>query len=354
MENTIAMPERPRNSAGDNTGLSPLEQVIVSELYPEDRFPVKYFPDLKVILLDLFGRLQRNNSHLQEIYSRDRNHPIILQAARETLTFKNLLHHHPKVVVLIYREYISRFIAFKHRNGADRDDILQEILTRLMEVKIFKIQKQFDFDFKPYNEEENSEELKKISTFSSYLMVTVRNIYIDILRERNVRPLTSGEVQELEETADHGAECGMVSKVLLDEEMAKLKMILVMYHKSRPRLELCLKLKCRIVPTPEDVLRCFPRCSAAEVERLSADFSMINDKKLFEMVVDIFNRHDGRENKSDTLRKWVNVKTDEVISHLNKTHGSKVYNTDNIADFVGFYYSGSPQGRRRNLQISTG
>ncbi|UCH92532.1 MAG: hypothetical protein JSV88_19860, partial [Candidatus Aminicenantes bacterium] len=43
-------------------------------------------------------------------------------------------------------------------------------------------------------------------------------------------------------------------------------------------------------------------------------------------------------NKSDTLRKWVSIKVDEITAHLNRTHGCDVYNSKNFVDFVTLYY----------------
>jgi hypothetical protein len=179
---------------------------------------------------------------------------------------------------------------------------------------------------------------KKISFFTSYLMVTVRNIYMDIIRERKVRPLTSGEFQTMDETIDIHEDKKMWTRLVINEEFQRFQTVLALYYKSRPRLELCLKLKCRVPLTEHDIHQCFPRCSRDELQTLEQDFKGVRDKKLFDMVVPIFNRNERTENKSDTLRKWVSTKVDEITTHLNQTHGCEVYNSKNFVDFVSLYY----------------
>jgi hypothetical protein len=179
---------------------------------------------------------------------------------------------------------------------------------------------------------------KKISFFTSYLMVTVRNIYMDIIRERKVRPLTSGEFQSMDETIDVYEDKQMLSRLVINEEFQRFRTLLALYYKSRARLELCLKLKCRVPLTENDIHQCFPRCSWDEFKTLDQDFKGLRDKKLFDIVAPVFNRNERTENKSDTLRKWVSIKVDEITAHLNQSHGCEVYNVKNFVDFVSLYY----------------
>lgn len=301
-------------------------EVITRELYPEEKFPAKNFPNIHLLLFDLFIEVIKPQKEIWSLYTRGENSGRIKDIARDILNFRGLLENHPRTVVLIYRRYIEKFIVYKHTNQSDREDLFQEVLTRLIEDKIYKIQKKYDFGF------------KKVSSFTSYFMVAVRNIYIDIIRERNVRPLTSGDVREIDDVPDKHGEKTMINRLVLNEELVKLQTILLLFYKSRARLELCLKLKFRIPVTKEDIGRCFPNCREEDIEILAQDFTLTRDKRVFEKILSVFNHHEARENKSDTLRKWINVKIDEIITHLNRTHTFAVYNTKNFADFIGLYY----------------
>jgi len=314
-------------SAGSNRRQTIME-IITSELYPEESFPAKYFPNIHTLLFNLFIEIIKPQDELWKLYNSDRESIRIKEAVRQTLNFRNLLKNHPQTVVLVYREYIKKFLIFKsaHADPTEREDIFQEILARLIEDKIYKIREKYDFNF------------HKISSFTSYFMVTVRNIYIDIIRERNVRPLTAGGVQEIGDVADLHGDKKMIDRLLINEELTKLQTILVLYYKIRARLELCLKFKYRIPVTRHDIEKCFPNCREEDIKTLTQDFTTAKDKRVFEKILSVFNYHEARENKSDTLRKWVNVKVDEIIMHLNRTHSARVYNNKNFADFIALYY----------------
>jgi len=306
---------------------------IRHHLYPEEEFSLKLFPDLPSVLLNCFMEVIKSREELLEVYQKSGDKSKIESLTREILVFKNLLENHPKTVVLMYRTSVKKYIRYQHSNSDEWEDIFQEVITRLISGKIYRIKEKFDFTYKYDN-------LIKRSFFTSYFMVTVRNIYMDILRELKVRPLTAGEIQPI--TGNDALETfkdeNMLNSLVIDEEFQKLQTVLTLYHRSRPKLDLCLKLKCRIPLTGEIIHRCFPACSREDVKILVQDFKGVKDKKMFDMVAPVFNRHEGRENKSDTIRKWVSVKMDEITSHLNRTHRCKVYTGKNLVDFMTLYY----------------
>ena len=330
-----------------NKNRSIVLQLIRQQLYPEKEFPKNLFPDLASVLFNCFTDVIRSREDLRKGYQQPMETARLEKLAQDILEFKNLLENHPQTVVLIYRTYIKKFIKYRHPYTDEWEDIFQEVMTRLLSGKIYRIREKFDFSYQfqdsPKKEmafptDKDVGKGKKISYFTSYLMVTVRNIYMDIIRERKVRPLTSGEFQTMDETIDVYEDKQMLSRLVINEEFQRFQTVLALYYKSRPRLELCLKLKCRIPLTENDIHQCFPRCSRDELNALEQDFKGLRDKKLFDMVAPVFNRNERTENKSDTLRKWVSIKVDEITAHLNQSHGCEVYNVKNFVDFVSLYY----------------
>ena len=311
----------------------------IAQLYPEENFPKTLFPDIRFLLYDIFIKAVNPRKELRELVRECKDRQKVKELATGILNLRDLLNVQPQAIVLLYRKCIEKYISYKHRNMDEREDILQEVLTRLMEDKIYKIRERYDFN------------LKKNSTFTSYLMVTVRNIYIDIIRERNIRPLTAGEFQPVDTLFDADDREQTMNRLLIEEEFLKLQTIMKLYYKSRPRLELCLKLKHRIPVGKEDTRRCFPKCSKEDVEILTQDFQLAKDKTMFEKIVRIFNLHEGRQSKSDTVRKWVFVKIDEIISHLNRTHNADIYNRKNVAELFSLYYL--YQGKLKKFPDST-
>lgn len=307
--------------------------LVRQELYPIEDFLPKLFPDLQSVLWEYYCERIRTGAGNSGGPELDGENAVLL--AKELLAFKALLEQSPETVVLLYRSYIKRFILYQLSKSPglkdEWEDIFQEVITRLISGKIQRIREKFDFSY--------GDNIKK-STFTSYLMVTVRNIYMDIIRERQVRPLTAGElhpIDEAERSIEH-EDTDMLNRLVMDEEFRKFRTVLALHYRSRWKLELCLKLKCRIAPATDDIRRCFPSCSGEDIDVLSRDYKGFKDKRLFDMVVNVFNRNEGRENKSDTLRKWISVKVDELIAHMNRGHGGKVYTGKNLIDFITLYY----------------
>jgi len=335
-------------TANKNRGI--VLQLIRQQLYPEKEFPKNLFPDLTSVLFDCFIDVIRSREDLQKVYRQSMETARLEKLARDILVFKNLLENHPQTVVLMYRTYIKKFIKYRHPRTDDWEDIFQEVITRLISGKIYRIREKFDFSYQYRDSskkkvvsrsDEDNDNGKKISFFTSYLMVTVRNIYMDIIRERKVRPLTSGELLTMDETFNIYEDKQMWSELLINEEFQRFQTVLALYYKSRPRLELCLKLKCRVPLTGNDIHRCFPRCSHDDLMTLAQDFKGVRDKKLFDIVAPVFNRNEITDNQSDTLRKWVSIKVDEITALLNQSHGCDVYNSKNFVDFVSLYYQRS-------------
>jgi DNA-directed RNA polymerase specialized sigma24 family protein len=322
-------------------------QFIRQQLYPEKAFPRNLFPDLPSVLFNCFTDVIQSREDLRKAYRQSMETSRLERMAHDILVFKNLLENHPQTVVLMYRTYIKKFIRYRHPHTDEWEDIFQEVMTRLISGKIHRIREKFDFNYQYHDssKRENASSTdndvdkgEKISFFTSYLMVTVRNIYMDIIRERKVRPLTSGEFQTMDETIDIYEDKQMWSRLVINEEFQRFQTVLALYYKSRPRLELCLKLKCRVPLTEHDIHQCFPCCSMDDHKILEQDFKGLRDKKLFEIVASVFNHNERTENKSDTLRKWVSTKVDEITAHLNQSHGCEVYNSKNFVDFVSLYY----------------
>lgn len=300
--------------------------VINNQLYPEKQYPRMVFPEINSILMKHFNDIIKGNNEYQKIYQNCTERKKIEELAIKILNFKTLLNNFPRTIVMIYRQLIEKYIRYKHTSPEEKDDILQEVITRLISDKISKIQEKYDFNF------------KKIPSFTSYLMVTIRNIYIDILREGKKRMLRTENIQDIERiTIDKNTE-NIINQLFIEEELVKLDIIMKLYYKSRPKIEMCLKIKYRIPVTHKEVQNCFPNCDNEDIDILTKDFKFTKDKIVFRKIAPIFNKHESRECKSDTLRKWVTVKIGEIILHLNRTHEHNVYNSYNFSDLITLYY----------------
>ena len=302
-----------------------LKQIIHKSLYPPERFSLHWFPDLEAILMDLFRENWQTNTQIRQVYA-EADEQKTIKVINELLSFEAILAKNPRTVVMIYLKLISRFIQRFHQKREERSDLVQEILTRLLADKIFKIQKKYDAGF------------NKLPSFTSYFMVCIRNIYIDIVREgkntvrqKNMQPMPELETMQL--LAEN-----TMNKLLLEDEFEKLKVIFQLQGSNRHKIKLCLKLKYRLPLSAADIQKCFADASSLEIAILCQDFRTTKDLEMFKTVVPVFNAHDAKPVKADTLRRWVEIKINEIMAHLNRMHQANIYNHANFSDLIGLFF----------------
>ena len=306
-------------------GHETLIQAIQTTLYPDEIFPRSIFPTLEGVLEDHFVREIQKDGDASRIYKEGKNRNEIKNLVQQLLDFRTILSCHPNTIVLIYRPLIMRFLAKKQPNAEEREDLLQEVTARLISKKLSRIQERYDCNF------------KKLPTFTSYFMVTVRNIYIDIIRERN-NPMYRTEPIERAERTVGQPEPTPLDHLLINEELTKFHYLLSMYHKSRAKIEICLKLKNRIQIGKTEAERFLPQISDDDISQITDDFRNSKEKDIFKKAIEVFNKYTDKIIKSDTLRKWTASKSEEIMKHMNKTHDHEVYNAGNFSELVNLYY----------------
>lgn len=300
------------------------QKAIAQDLYPQDLYPRHLFPGLESVLRGLFqDEWDRNPGFRSGLAAADEARAAEMIAA--ALGLPAVLVCHPRVLVTIYQPLITGFIQRLHRRREESQDIVQEILTRLLAGKLAKIQRNFDANF------------KQTPSFTSYFMVCVRNMYVDIVREGGNLLMKRDDVplRVLEREPIGRQAC---PTAFLDEEFAKLRIILQLHPASQARIVLCLKLKCRCAVTDADIRHCFPSCSADDLLRLRADFRHMKDRDMYRAIVGVFNRNEPRPVQADTLRKWVESKTNLLITHMNRLHQAVVYDSENVMDLLALFF----------------
>jgi DNA-directed RNA polymerase specialized sigma24 family protein len=303
-----------------------LLKTISLSMYPQDLFPRLWFPDLDGIIVGLFRKSWETNFTFRESLS-DVNEIRVAERMVAELSLEAILARHPRTLVMIYKQMISGFIQRLHRRQDERQDIVQEVFARLLSGKLANIQKKYDSNF------------KEMPTFTSYFMVCIRNMYVDIVREgRNLLMKRDDVPLRVLESASPGR-VQACSSAFLDEEFAKLRVILQLHPANRDRIALCLKLKCRLAVTATDVRHCFPACSADDIQRICADFRNMKDREMYKAIVPVFNRHESKPVQADTLRKWVENNTHSLIAHLNRIHRETVYDKENISILLSLFFT---------------
>ena len=302
-----------------------VRDIIDKKLYPCEKFPRPLFPDLVSILTELFWKNEKVNTvgkNKKDIpYSEDLEKKI-----SETVSLGALLSNDPGTIALIYKDLIFKFIFKRHWNKEEVEEIVQEIITRFLLNKTEAIRRRFNFDD------------PELPTFTSYFMVTVRNIYIDIIRkETRGRNLVENDM-EIEKLSDNRKR-DMLNTLILEEEFKKFNALIKLYHRTGPKLNLTLKIKYNIPIEDTDILTCFPDCSEDEKNLFMENRgNYIKNRRSMERIVPIFNKYEGKSNNPDTLRKWISTKLEEIKRQMNNIHPESPYNNSTISDLIILYY----------------
>lgn len=304
-------------------------RLVFSELYSTDQFTQAFFPDLNVLLKSFLQEEMKSNREFSDRMSGKLKDGELEELMKETFSISSLLSERPGYIALLYRHCIHRFVARKHYNTTEVEDIVQEIVQVLIARKLKAIRKGYEGDF------------NNVSQFSSYFMVVVRNIYIDILRKYRNEPLNSVDYvpEEVENNSEGRGE--IPASLAVEMEMRKLGLIFRLFGKTAPRFSLLMRLKYRTEVNEDNVLSCYPSCSKEDIVLFTGNYSGVNDREMFSTICDAVNRNESKPSKSDTLRKWVDIKIKEVITHLNRHHGSDVYNSKIFEELAILFFQKS-------------
>ena len=302
-----------------------IRNIIDEKLYPEGKFPRSLFPDIISVLTDLYIKSEKEKSRGKDEENSPQT-PYLEEMILEVVGLKSLLEKNPGTIALIYKDLIFKFIFKRHINKDEVEEIVQEILTRFLQDKINGIRRRFNFDD------------PELPTFTSYFMVTVRNIYIDIIRKESRGKNLVENDMEIEKLSDN-KRGDVLNNLILEEEFKKFNALLKLYHKSGPKLNLALKIKYNIPVDDTDILSCFPDCSEYEKGLFLKNGGYYSkNRKSIERIAPVFNKHEGKSNNPDTLRKWISTKIEEIKRQMNYVHPQSPYNNSSISDLIILYF----------------
>ena len=96
--------------------------------------------------------------------------------------------------------------------------------------------------------------------------------------------------------------------------------ILVQLGPVAPKLLICLKLRYRHPLTREEILRWWPECGNREMSSIltmfAGDYTGLDDKEIYAMIVPYFNAAEGKVSGNDALRKWIASKILRILDLL--------------------------------------
>ena len=200
------------------------------------------------------------------------------------------------------------------------DDIIQDISLLLLEKGAGIIQN-----------------FKGNSSFQTYLNAVIFNFCSDLYRRKKYPKNIS---EPIENVTDPSVQ--PIPKRILDDEYRKLNLLLDLFGKKKFRLIICLKLTYKLPVSASDLYNYDGSVSTKEVQEILKLSDLTNvrvkDKQIFETLNGIFNRVEGKVTSIDSLRKWVDLKTDEMIGFMNGEPPVASYNRESLQILVEKYF----------------
>jgi hypothetical protein len=206
---------------------------------------------------------------------------------------------------------IKSFIKSGSLRFSDYYDIKQTVIEKLL-LKEEKIKNQF----------------QGMSKFSSYMSVIIQNECNELIRQKNRMLIIDKEINHPEDII---VSTNPENLLVIKQEISRLNKILNMYYHSRNKIILCLKLKYRIPLCFIDFSRYNNQIKMEEYQFFLTGLNpyiTINDYELYSKAILVFNKYEEKENSPDALRKFIQLKTSELILLLNGSPPTSFYNEE--------------------------
>jgi len=233
-----------------------------------------------------------------------------------------LLKNAPNELIVKYQSLISSVVYNISKSGLvnynDVGDYIQYINNELLH-KIEYIKKKYNGS----------------SPLKIYFLVIIRNMCYEKLRkERKYDNEISSEFIERIEPEN------IVSNLIIEQELDYLDKILKTFHSKKDKLILCLKLLFRIRVSADDFNIYGYNFTLSEIQNIikRTDYSKpLSDKEIFEHVTPLFNKYERKNNNSDTTRKWVGNKLNDIIDLMNGDPPKAYYSRETIQILIEKY-----------------
>ncbi len=227
-----------------------------------------------------------------------------------------LILKHQDLIRKIVQEFIDRGVF----EVAEEEDIIQSVNERLLE-KGALMQREFHGSALP----------------RTYLHGVVRNVCLALYRgEYRPTPYFTRENEP------PGTPISSAARIHVERDVRRLRLMVMMYDRLRPRLLLCLKLHFRIVVSREDLGLWYPRLPRGAEERIlrifGSPFDEMTDADVFATVAPIISDIEGTTIPADSIRRWTRNRIDDVVRILNGDPPEARYDHDAIEALVRFFF----------------
>ncbi len=289
------------------------KDLIRFELFPQRLFPRHLFPDIDQIILNKILSKVNSEAKLKR-YLINSSEGKISNYLKKNISIYKILLENPNEFILIFREYIRRFVCYKHFDKSEVNDVVQDIITCFLTEKIFRIQKNY------------RREMKKSENFLSYFATVLHNTYIEVLKKnrKTIKFIDKIKVDNLKTNYLKNEMCDYE----IDVECSKLDKILSLYYRKWPILLLSILIKNRIIVSIDFINSLFPQMGKKDKALFIKNYDNIPIQKIFDELSSSFNKFETKIMKSSSiLRRGIRFQ-EEIICKLNLLNKDPIYNDE--------------------------
>lgn len=241
-----------------------------------------------------------------------------------------LLYSNPRALLEKYQDTIGfivgKFVASGFFLPAEKADIIQTVNEKLWREKIRNMQAQYNYSV----------------YVVTYFSKIVYNLCLELRRSQNRERATIDRTQDVGDLEIGFEDNSGLRNAVIAEEIKRFATILKLFGKWRAKLELCLQLLFRLELREDEIRRYCPQCRTEDTNVLLAqfggDYEALSDKEIYTQVTPIFNRCEAKDNSPDALRKWINLKVEEIIALLNGRTRRSNYDRETLKILAQKYF----------------
>ena len=124
-----------------------VQSYIKNVLYPEKLYSRTAYLGIDKHLISYFLSYINNSNKKKKIFQSG-NTKKLQTLIDSVLSFDQVLKNNPHLIVLMHKGFIERYVKRYQRNRDLHDDIIQEVLTRLLQTNIYRICDNYNNNFK--------------------------------------------------------------------------------------------------------------------------------------------------------------------------------------------------------------
>ena len=124
-----------------------VQSYIKNVLYPEKLYSRTAYLGLDKHLISSFLSYINNSNKRKKIFQSGSTKKL-QTLIDSVLSFDQVLKNNPHLIVLMHKGFIERYVKRYQRNRDLHDDIIQEVLTRLLQTNIYRICDNYNNNFK--------------------------------------------------------------------------------------------------------------------------------------------------------------------------------------------------------------